>query len=470
MKYIQSTPTHGVVHIFIGKSIIRRIFWLLIVLVAASYCLYNISDRIRYLSSNPTSTTTSLVQHESLEFPAITICNLNSVKRSYLETVNASALTNFISNLTAECDFSNIDTSVEGLNLSQVLLEGRHKAEDFILSCYFMGQSCEEKFIQVVTRLGVCYSFNSDPTNISSSRVTGPRFGLQVILNVEQEEYTNTINGDAGVILVVHSQHEPGEPTDAGITIPPGHAARVGLTKKIVRDLSHTDCRKSDSADFNFLPDMYNRYSLSACLVDSYFTDVAEKCGCIETSVMARPTSGRYASLPDCGVKDLCCSLKLFDTVPTSSCLSACNHASFPTTISYSSFPAEYFTDYLSAMTNISRDRFQKNLLSVSVFFQDFAVEEQVTRRVYGASALLSDIGGQLGLFLGASVVSILEFFLWVLDETKDRCVGVNDRKLGRWLRRRVLQCQRLEREVEVQLEEMGVTHTKSKDNKLNSS
>ena len=102
MKYIESTPTHGVVHIFTGKSIIRRLFWLLIVLVAAGYCLYNISDRIRYLSSNPTSTTTSLVQQASLEFPAVTICNLNSVKRSYLETVDVSALTNFINNLTTE--------------------------------------------------------------------------------------------------------------------------------------------------------------------------------------------------------------------------------------------------------------------------------------------------------------------------------------------------------------------------------
>ena len=328
-----------------------------------------------------------------------------------------------------------------------------------------MGRRCEDSFTRVVTRLGVCYSFNSDPTNISSSRAMGPRSGLHLTLNIEQEEYTNTISGDAGVILVIHSQREPGEPTEAGIAIPPGHAARVGLTKKIVRDLSYSSCRQADSANFNFLPDMYT-YSLSACLVDSYFIDIAEKCGCIDSSVLARPSSGQFATLPDCGVKDLCCSLKVFATAPTSSCPSACHYTSFPTTISYSSFPAEYATDYLSAMTNISRDHIRKNLLSVSVFFQDFTVEEQVTRRVYGLTALLSDIGGQLGLFLGASVVSILEFFVWVLDETKDRCVGVNDRKLGRWLRRRVLQCRKWEKAVEAQLEEMGVTHTKTEDKK----
>lgn len=59
-EYIENTTTHGVVRIFSDKSLIRRLFWLLIVLGASVGCLYNCIDRIRFLVSEPTSTTISI--------------------------------------------------------------------------------------------------------------------------------------------------------------------------------------------------------------------------------------------------------------------------------------------------------------------------------------------------------------------------------------------------------------------------
>lgn len=469
LKFIQSTPTHGVVHIFVGKSVVRRLFWLFIVLSAGGYCLYNISDRIQFLLSNPTTTSTTVVWQESLAFPAVTICNLNNLKRSYLEAAGLD-FSSFLE-VDFECSLCNqsaINDTVgaKGLNITRILLEGGHKVEDLISDCNFNGQRCSvDNFIPVLTRFGVCYSFNSDRTNISSLHGTGPRFGLKLTVGIEQDEYTSTLNGDAGISLVIHSQEEPSEPTEAGITIPPGHAARVGLRKKIVRDESKkATCRQAQSNDFNFLPDMYD-YSMSACLIDKFFTSIAEQCNCIDSSVLVHPISGSFATLPDCGIAQFCCSWCVFTTAPRSGCPSACQYTTYPATVSYSSFHAEYFIKQF----NITTDSKQQNFLSVNIFFQDFNVEEQLTTDAYGTTALLSDIGGQLGLFLGASVVSILEFVLWVMDELKDRCVGVNDKKLLRWLRRRVLQCRKWEREAKAQLEsievELGKTHnTKQED------
>lgn len=440
MKYIKSTPTHGVVHIFTGKSKIRQVFWLLIVVGAGAFCLFNIIDRIEFLISQPTLTAFSLIRRESLTFPAITVCNLNPIRLSYLQNLTGSSLEDVEVLDTTRCNVSalqDVFTDMD-LDLRKILNDSRHLLEELVQECHFMGKNCS--FTPVLTRVGFCYEFNGGRNGsvVLSSAGTGPRFGLQMTLNIEQDEYSQSLNDDAGAILVIHPQGEPGEPSDAGITVPPGHGARVGLRKKIVKDLSSTaTCKHGSSNNFNFLSDVY-QYSLSACLVESFFTTVARRCGCIDSSV-ARPSSGEFATLPDCQLSDLCCSLDVYYNAERSGCSSACHYTTYQTSVSYSSFPAKYATESLAAAINTSEEYVKENLLSVSVFFEDLNVEEVVTRDAYSYTALLSDIGGQLGLFLGASVVSILEFFLWVLDETKDRCVGVNDRKILAWLRRNAL-------------------------------
>ena len=67
------------------------------------------------------------------------------------------------------------------------------------------------------------------------------------------------------------------------------------------------------------------------------------------------------------------------------------------------------------------------------MYYESQETEVEEIKNAYKFSALLSDIGGLLGLFLGMSVISMLEFGTWFLDEIKDRCFGVNDKKLEEW-------------------------------------
>ena len=89
-KYIDNinTTAHGVVRIFTSKSIIRRLFWLMIVLGATAGCLNNVNDRIIYLAGQPTSTTVSLTRQPSLTFPAVTVCNLNQFRRDHVNSIH----------------------------------------------------------------------------------------------------------------------------------------------------------------------------------------------------------------------------------------------------------------------------------------------------------------------------------------------------------------------------------------------
>ena len=74
-------------------------------------------------------------------------------------------------------------------------------------------------------------------------------------------------------------------------------------------------------------------------------------------------------------------------------------------------------------MFNTSFDT-EANLLSVNVYFETLNIETQTTKDANGAVALLSDIGGQLGLFMRVSVISIMEFATWIIDEVKHRVFG----------------------------------------------
>ena len=82
---MDDTTVHGIVHVFKSKSPVRRILWSIIFLVAAGYCLSNIIDRTLYFASSPTSTTVSIELSDNQIFPTVTICNLNPVKRSFVE-------------------------------------------------------------------------------------------------------------------------------------------------------------------------------------------------------------------------------------------------------------------------------------------------------------------------------------------------------------------------------------------------
>ena len=56
-----------------------------------------------------------------------------------------------------------------------------------------------------------------------------------------------------------------------------------------------------------------------------------------------------------------------------------------------------------------------------------------MTENSYTIVSLLADIGGQLGLFIGAGLLPIIELCIWIIDEIKDRCGGISERKRFGW-------------------------------------
>lgn len=105
----------------------------------------------------------------------------------------------------------------------------------------------------------------------------------------------------------------------------------------------------------------------------------------------------------------------------------------YDVTTSYLDYPSATAARELAILYNTTVEDIITNSLGVNIFYQSQNTEVHKTVDAYSGTALLSDIGGLLGLFLGMSVISMLEFGTWILDEIKDRCFGVNDKKLEEW-------------------------------------
>ena len=151
---------------------------------------------------------------------------------------------------------------------------------------------------------------------------------------------------------------------------------------------------------------------------------------------MYTPPKSQFHNFKNCTLENICCQIVEVYQHDACDCPVACSRTQYTTGISYSEFPAKYaasdLAENISAQLNttVNVSVFQENFLGINIYFETLSLEEQVTDNAYDIIALLSDIGGQLGLFLGASVISVFEFVTWIFDEVKDRCCGISERKI----------------------------------------
>lgn len=451
-KFVTTTATHGVRRMFTGKSRIRRLFWILLFLAATVGCVYNISTQIMFLAGSPTTTEVRFERRDSLPFPAVTICNQSPLNQTALdEKYNASVAmffscaidtfyagtgssnaTNVHAHIDSYCGEKSGITSAElQLTISDILKATAFEAEKFIVRCSYNGDAsfgeCSYKnFTQVATNNGHCYTFNQNflyrcegGHNLGSGQMVngaGQRFGLSVWVNIDQANYPTTLPY-AGALIELHRSEIPPRPLQLGFSIPPGLTAFAGLQ---FRKDTFSKCRQS-APQMNF----YDEYTISTCVLNNLFTRVANKCGCIAPGAPSPCPSSSLAQrniTAQCTLNQMGCYFDAFLDISggggDDNCEQECSSEEYASTLSYASFPA---TMYMKELAPNNSSTNKQNLVALEVYFEDLVVQLVDEQPAYDAFRLIADIGGQLGLFLGVSLLSVTEFLTWLLDEAKDR-------------------------------------------------
>ncbi|XP_063289571.1 amiloride-sensitive sodium channel subunit gamma-2-like [Pelobates fuscus] len=464
---VHHTSAHGIPNIFRSRHWFRRLVWLTFVSFALCCALWQCTEMVMTYYTYPSHEKIMLISSAKLKFPAVTICNLNSVKLSSLKRSftmatslhdsglelthrrNRSHSNNGSSEFADEhiqytSAFNKFASEFNQLSDEQKVEMG-HQLEEMLIFCSFHGQECNSSYFSMFInyKFGNCFTFNSQkpvefranpvstqqPLNITKA---GFMYGLHLELFIEQIEYVRDITHAAGIRLLIHDQTQMPFPEDEGVNVPPGAETDIGMMKVHIERLKApygSQCTEGENIK-NFYKEAYGAgYTREACKRTCAQQNIMDNCGCSHWE-FAYP---KELFVPKCNLSDTavrqCVKLYEFKFAHDElncHCPLQCKEELYELTVSGSQWPStafiENFAKELKEMGGHMKDiadnpaLIRDNFVKVVVYFKQLNFELIEEEPSMTEINLISNMGGLVGLWVGFSVCTLAEFFELFLD------------------------------------------------------
>nr|XP_046178413.1 acid-sensing ion channel 1C-like isoform X2 [Oncorhynchus gorbuscha] len=457
IAFMRRTKVHGLKFVFSpDKTLPQRVLWLLAFFVCMGLLFTWSWNRILYLMSYPAVTKIKMVWAHNMSFPAVTFCNHNLFRVSSLtkadlyhsgywmdlmhqnHTVMERSLAllrdNHKYSLLNLLDFNGYTPSPHyHVNTTEMIGRLGHQLEDMLLECRFRGGNCtHQNFTTIYTRYGKCYTFNSglDGNPMLTTLKGGTGNGLEIMLDIQQDEYlpvwgeTDETSYEAGIKVQIHSQDEPPFIDQLGFGVAPGFQTFVSCQQQLLQYLPPPwgDC-KSTPIDSEF----FSTYSITACRIDCETRYLVENCNCRMVHMPGTSTVCTPEQYKDCA--DPALDFLVEKDNDYCVCETPCSMTRYGKELSMVKIPSKASAKYLAKKFNKTEQYIGENLLVLDIFFEALNYEKIEQKKAYEIAGLLGDIGGQMGLFIGASVLTILEIFDYLYEVFKDKVLGYFMRK-----------------------------------------
>ena len=204
------------------------------------------------------NTIVRVVSEHQVKFPAVTLCNINTLRKSKFKELSKDpkyaqmlALAKVLSVMEFKGKANNLSIpKVSGKTVRDTYRYFGHTMDRFedggmLLNCTFKKAPCNSSFFKpVLTNLGLCYTFNPGGTftrglgtgDILTASQPGSHFGLALRLVVQSDEYIlmPTHEFSVGWKILIHDQRELPLVADYGFALSPGTHTFVALMKRKV--------------------------------------------------------------------------------------------------------------------------------------------------------------------------------------------------------------------------------------------
>ncbi|XP_066564413.1 acid-sensing ion channel 1B isoform X3 [Amia ocellicauda] len=422
---------HGANHVFVeGKQFgVRQGLWATVFLFSFAMFLYQVVDRVMFYLQYAHVTTLDELDTSIMTFPAITFCNYNTLRRSqlsYNDLLFMAPLLGYEESMAPGITLApEPDRQGAGFSIAEVFNRTRYRIEDMLLECKYRGKDCgSENFREIFTRYGKCYTFNSgqDGRPLLVTMKGGTGNGLEIMLDIQQDEYlpvwgeTDETSFEAGIKVQIHSQDEPPFIDQLGFGVAPGFQTFVSCQEQRLVYLPPPwgDC-KATPMDSDF----FDTYSITACRIDCETRYLVENCNC---RMVHMPGDAPYCTpeqYKECADPALDFLVEKDNNYCV--CETPCNMTRYGKELSFVKIPSKASAKYLAKKFNKSEQYIAENILVLDIFFEALNYETIEQKKAYEVAGLLGDIGGQMGLFIGASILTILELFDYLYEVIKYR-------------------------------------------------
>ncbi|XP_026205916.1 acid-sensing ion channel 1B isoform X4 [Anabas testudineus] len=418
---------HGANHVFVEdkKFGIRQGLWAVVFTMALSAFLYQVVDRVIYYLQYDHITMLDEKSASNMTFPAVTMCNYNFVRKSqmsYSDLIFMGPLLGFEEGMAPGFPLAPEPDRPPGsrFSLDEFYTRTRHRIEDILLDCKFRGLDCgPENFKEIFTRYGKCYTFNSgqDGRPLLVTMKGGMGNGLELMLDIQQDEYlpvwgeTDETSFEAGIKVQIHTQDEPPFIDQLGFGVAPGFQTFVSCQEQRLTYLPPPwgDC-KSTSINSDF----FSTYSITACRIDCETRYLVENCNC---RMVHMPGDAPYCTpeqYKECADPALDFLVERDNDYCV--CETPCNLTRYGKELSFVKIPSKASAKYLAKKFNKTEQYISDNILVLDIYFEALNYETIEQKKAYELAGLLGDIGGQMGLFIGASILTILELFDYLYE------------------------------------------------------
>ncbi|CAH1717072.1 unnamed protein product [Chironomus riparius] len=468
-SYFQIGRMHGIKYLTSHKTH-EKIFWGLAIITSLIFMVY-------FLFINQNQSTIVEISEKlplfQIPFPAVTICPETKAKKSIVNVTDAyhniiynlteyqydQEYLSYIEALTQVCDphlFSSVnvknDSPTQGKEFLQILREIAVPKNEMILFCKFRNEiiDCADMFTESITDDGICYTFNmmhyedlyrkfnhdpkdqvewnlekgycsSDLDVCPKRALPGADYGLNVVLNMKTSDLDFMCKGPVqGFKIHVHPSDEHPQMMNGFFRVALNSDVVVAIQPEMSTDEINVNKKCHTSATKSL--DFFNGYSQKNCLTECFSKFVFNKCGCIKYSMVHKNET------KVCSQQDTRCVIQTMNTFFITErfkseflcdCMPSCKNLNYKVDTSSADFDYKRVFKAYNAPLD---DEFPKSVMSrIHLFFTDDHFINKILRHKekedMTMSEKISQIGGLMAFFIGASVLSIIEILYFILKK-----------------------------------------------------